>query len=77
MICPHCHSEQAKCIDSRQSGMTRRRRYRCRRCGSIFNTAEYLLDVRPDQMNAEFRRALAGLEAIEKFLAHIGSVRYG
>lgn len=77
MKCPNCKADQTKCIDSRQSGTTRRRRYRCRRCGSIFNTVEYWTEIRSDQINAEYRQAREGLDAIEKFLAWIGSVRYG
>lgn len=40
MTCPKCHTENTACIDSRQQGFVRRRRYKCLECGERFTTQE-------------------------------------
>ncbi len=42
MICPKCHHEDSKVIDSRTSGDTIRRRRECLKCGERFTTHERL-----------------------------------
>ena len=40
MICPYCNEDQSRCIDSRQSGVVRIRRYDCNACGERYYTRE-------------------------------------
>lgn len=40
MTCPYCGSDQSGCIDSRQVGEYRHRRYVCHGCGKKYNTEE-------------------------------------
>lgn len=40
MICPYCGQEQSICIDSRQHGEVRDRRYECLSCGQRYGTRE-------------------------------------
>lgn len=40
MTCPKCCTENTACIDSRQQGFVRRRRYKCLECGERFTTQE-------------------------------------
>lgn len=50
MKCPFCESEQTYCVDSRQTGAVRRRKYRCKSCGDHFRTVER---VAPAEQKAE------------------------
>ena len=45
MICPHCGSKKSRCLDSRQIGNIRQRRYECRSCGERFNTTESIGEI--------------------------------
>lgn len=40
MICPACGSDNSSCLDSRQVGVRRRRRYKCHNCEARFTTWE-------------------------------------
>ena len=40
MKCQMCGSQQTRCLDSRQRGTKRRRRYECSDCGGRFTTVE-------------------------------------
>ena len=40
MICPECGSDNSSCLDSRQVGVHRRRRYKCQNCEARFTTWE-------------------------------------
>jgi transcriptional regulator NrdR family protein len=40
MNCPNCEKDNKKCIDSRDKGNYRRRRYECLECGDRWSTAE-------------------------------------
>lgn len=64
MICPYCASDQSACVDSRQLGMVRDRRYKCLSCGERYNTREKLRSdvVRTRDISAETERILNGLE---------------
>lgn len=45
MKCPECGSYNTYVLDSRQaSNERRRRRYRCRECGTRYNTKELLME---------------------------------
>ena len=50
MICPKCHSDNSKCIDSRQNNKAayRIRRYECMNCNSRFTTKEVALSEESD-----------------------------
>ena len=41
MRCSECGSKSLLCVDSRETGSGRKRRYKCRCCGSRFNTIEH------------------------------------
>ncbi|MCI5600828.1 MAG: transcriptional regulator NrdR [Hallerella porci] len=70
MICPYCHHEHDKVVDSRSSGLSIRRRRECLECGKRFTTYEYvemtpLTVVKRDGCREPFKREklLAGIEA--------------
>lgn len=44
MICPYCLSKKTTCIDSRQNGELRRRKYSCNQCSSRFATQEVITE---------------------------------
>ena len=45
MQCPFCFSNNVKCIDSRDTGSSRRRRYECNKCRLRFSTKEIYVDL--------------------------------
>ena len=40
MLCPYCKGTKTGCLESRQDGEVRRRRYQCKKCGFRFGTSE-------------------------------------
>lgn len=49
MTCPKCYTENTSCIDSRQQGFVRRRRYKCLECGERFTTQERVVTIRTER----------------------------
>ena len=53
MTCPQCHTENTSCIDSRQQGFVRRRRYKCLECGERFTTQERVVTKKPERSDED------------------------
>lgn len=70
MICPYCGADQSACIDSRQMGEVRGRRYSCLACGERYYTRERTVtkNFRRRQIEKELLQARKQTETLREAL---------
>lgn len=76
MICPYCGQEQSICIDSRQHGEVRDRRYECLSCGQRYGTKEKTVvrSSRRKKLEQEIQETRRKVERLRRSLSEaIGS----
>lgn len=64
MICPECNNQSTRCVDSRQRGPTRWRRYHCQ-CGYRFSTDEAIIGSKTDPVAPAPPDLTTHIDAIE------------
>ena len=70
MICPYCGADQSSCIDSRQRGLVRIRRYDCAACGERYYTREKTVtkNFRVSQVEKELKNTKIQTVVLRKAL---------